>query len=108
LNSLPGVKEVILKRIYKYNDKLLKFIKKSMKRVPYFKNLEEGCLADIMFNLVTEKYAKNDILQEPGGDANHLLFLQSGIIEISTSFEGQEFVIERLFRGSIVNFRTFF
>jgi hypothetical protein len=35
-----------------------------MKRVPYFKNLEEGCLADIMFNLVTEKYAKNDILQE--------------------------------------------
>jgi signal-transduction protein with cAMP-binding, CBS, and nucleotidyltransferase domain len=102
------LRDVIYKRIYKYNDRLLKFIKKSIKRVPYFMNLEEECLADIIYALVTEKYAKHEILQEPGGDANHLLFLQSGIIEISTSFEGQEFVIERLFRGSIVNFRTFF
>jgi len=53
LNSLPGVKEVIFKRIYKYNDSLLKFIKKSIKRVPYFKNLEEECLASIIYALDT-------------------------------------------------------
>jgi signal-transduction protein with cAMP-binding, CBS, and nucleotidyltransferase domain len=27
---------------------------------------------------------------------------------VSTIFEGQEFVLERLFRGSILNYRTFF
>jgi len=27
---------------------------------------------------------------------------------VYTEFEGKEFVIERLFRGSIINYRTFF
>ena len=30
------------------------------------------------------------------------------MIEVYTLFEGKEFVIERLFKGSIVNYRTFF
>ena len=34
--------------------------------------------------------------------------MQSGIIEVYTEFEKKEFVIERLFKGSIVNYRTFF
>ena len=34
--------------------------------------------------------------------------MQSGMIEVYTEFEKKEFVIERLFKGSIVNYRTFF
>ena len=30
------------------------------------------------------------------------------MIEVYTEFEKKEFVIERLFKGSIVNYRTFF
>ena len=30
------------------------------------------------------------------------------MIEVYTEFEGKEFVIERLFKGSIINYRTFF
>ena len=47
-------------------------------------------------------------MQRRGDDADELYFLQSGIIEVYTEFEGKEFVIERLFRGSIINYRTFF
>ena len=47
-------------------------------------------------------------MQRKGDDASELYFLQSGIIEVYTEFEGKEFVIERLFRGSIINYRTFF
>lgn len=43
-----------------------------------------------------------------GADADELYFLQSGMIEVYTEFEKKEFVIERLFKGSIVNYRTFF
>ena len=34
--------------------------------------------------------------------------MQSGVIEVYTEFENKEFVIERLFKGSIINYRTFF
>jgi CRP-like cAMP-binding protein len=45
---------------------------------------------------------------KPGDDATSLLFLQSGVIEVYTILEGQEFILERLFRGSVINYRTFF
>ena len=47
-------------------------------------------------------------MQSAGDDADELYFLQSGMIEVYTEFEGKEFVIERLFKGSIINYRTFF
>ena len=76
--------------------------------MPYLSSLEAGCLYDIIYSLETQRKAKGEILQRRGDDADELYFLQSGIIEVYTEFEGKEFVIERLFRGSIVNYRTFF
>lgn len=51
---------------------------------------------------------KGTELQKAGADADELFFLQNGIIEVYTEFEKKEFVIERLFKGSIINYRTFF
>ena len=87
---------------------MLRFIKKSMSSVPYLNNLDTECSYDIIYSLTTKKKNKGDILQKRGSDADELYFLQSGIIEVYTQFEGKEFVIERLFRGSIINYRTFF
>ena len=55
------------------------------------------------------KFLKGEILQEPGDNATTLFFLQDGVIEIFTRTENNhEFVLEKLFRGSIINYRTFF
>lgn len=87
---------------------MLRFIKRSMQSVPYLSNLEEECMYDIIYSLETQKKSKGEILQRRGDDADELYFLQSGIIEVYTQFENKEFVLERLFRGSIINYRTFF
>jgi len=59
--------------------------------------------------LKTKKYQQNEILQEPGDNATSMFFLQDGVIEIFTKTENNHvFMIEKLFRGSIINFRTFF
>jgi len=108
ITLIPQFREAINKGIYDYNDKMLKFIKKSMKTVPYLSNLEDECNYDIIFSLQTKRKFKGDSLQHAGDDADELYFLQSGIIEVYTEFESKEFVIERLFRGSIINYRTFF
>ena len=45
----------------------------------------------------------------PDKNADELFFLQDGVIEIYTKTEDDhEFVLEKLFRGSIINYRTFF
>ena len=49
------------------------------------------------------------MLQEPGDNAESLYILIDGVIEIFTTNEvGEEFIIEKLFRGSVINYRTFF
>ena len=89
---------------------MLNFIKRSMKQVPYFQHLQhdDPILYDIIYQLDTKTMIKGAELQKAGDNADELYFLQSGMIEVYTEFEKREFVIERLFKGSIVNYRTFF
>jgi len=37
-----------------------------------------------------------------------MYFIQKGILDVYQNFETHEFIIEKLFRGSVINFRTFF
>ena len=37
-----------------------------------------------------------------------MYFVEDGAVELYTNFEGNEFVLERLYQGSAVNFRAFF
>ena len=69
---------------------------------------DDPILYDIIYLLDTKTMIKGAELQKAGADADELYFLQSGMIEVYTEFEKKEFVIERLFKGSIVNYRTFF
>ena len=106
----PKINDEVQNGIYEYDDKMLRFIKQSMKQIPYFKQLaqDDPTLYDIIYMLETKNPIKGAELQKAGADADELYFLQSGIIEVYTEFEKKEFVIERLFKGSIVNYRTFF
>jgi CRP-like cAMP-binding protein len=65
-------------------------------------------LYNLVFSFKTKAYLKNTIFQKPGDTASKLYFLQKGCIEVFTYDEGGEFVIERLFRGSVLNYHTFF
>ena len=47
--------EAINKGIYEYDDKMLRFVKRSMQSVPYLANLEAHCLYDIIYSLETQK-----------------------------------------------------
>tara|TARA_B110000285_G_C14904773_1_gene505008 strand:+ start:481 stop:816 length:336 start_codon:yes stop_codon:yes gene_type:complete len=86
-----------------------RFTKKNIQRVDYFKNIGDDALHDIIYNLKIKMFKKGDILQSPGDNATSLFFLQDGVIEIFTQTENNhEFILEKLFRGSIINFRTFF
>lgn len=70
--------------------------------------MDEETLHELMYTLRKKFYNKHDIIQNPGDDASTLLFIQAGCIEIYTMCEGHFFLLERLFRGSCINFRTFF
>ena len=42
-----------------------------------------------------------------GQDIDSITFLLSGVLEVYTTFEGNDFIVERLYQGSIINYRNF-
>ena len=83
---MPEFLTVIKDGVYDYDDKILRFIKKSMKQVPYLSNIvnytdsekdveKKECIHEIIFSLSTQKKAKGEILQKVGDDAEELYFL---------------------------------
>lgn len=51
---------------------------------------------------------KDQIVFEVGDEASDMFVIQNGMVEIYTTMEnGVDFVIERLYRGSVMNHRSF-
>ena len=64
---------------------------------------------DIIYLMKSRKYHRGFEILKPGDDTTSLFFLQDGLIEIFTKTEsGDDFVLEKLFPGSVINYRTFF
>ena len=53
-------------------------------------------------------YDKGQLIFKPGDKMNTIQLIEEGMVEIYTYFEGVKFVIERLFRGSVMNYRNLF
>ena len=51
---------------------------------------------------------KNDLLLKRGDDTTSFYIVEHGCLEVFTEFEGNEFIIERLPTGSVLNYRVVF
>ena len=60
MTTQPKIHEQIKAGIYEYEDKMLNFIKRSMKQVPYFRDLanDDPILYDIIYLLDTKTMIK--------------------------------------------------
>ena len=105
----PEIIPVMKEGIYKYNDKMKNFLIKTIERVEYFRDIGLDALHDILYSLEAKRYEAGTILQKPGEDKDILYFIQDGVVEVYTSFEeDHNFILERLYGGSVINYRLFF
>lgn len=105
----PHMVSALKEHIYsKYHDPLTLFVKESLEKVPYFQDIGNEAIYDVMFTLKKRFCEKGQILQNIDEDADTMYVVLNGMIELYTYFEEQIFVLERLWRGSVMNYRTFF
>lgn len=57
----PEINDIIKSRIYQYNDKVLKFMKAGIRRIPYFSKIDDAVVFDIMFSMKTATFSKDTI-----------------------------------------------
>lgn len=75
--------------------------------MPYFKNISEASLHRVIFALESETHEKGHKFITEEDMTDKLFLVQAGIIHIETTVDDQDFVVESLTRGCILNFRNF-
>ena len=89
-------------------DPKIYFLKHTIKRVDYLKSIDDEVFFDIMFALKSKQFEKDEMVLAEDNNADSLLFIEEGCLEVYTHFEANEFIIERLYRGSALNHRAYF
>lgn len=60
-----------------------------------------------MFNFRQETFDKGTILYSEKEKSNRMFVVKNGIVEITVKIEGFNLAVERLYRGSVFNHKSF-
>jgi CRP-like cAMP-binding protein len=94
-------------RVFHYDDHVKLFLEKVIDSISYFKFLSHHAKHEILYKFKRVNFEKGGMLFKIGDIAKQLFVIQSGVVEITHTCEGQPFVIERLYRESVMNHSSF-
>mmetsp|Transcript_30927 Transcript_30927/g.47301 ORF Transcript_30927/g.47301 Transcript_30927/m.47301 type:complete len:88 (-) Transcript_30927:50-313(-) len=58
---------------------------------------------DLIYNIDYKVFDEGELILKEGEPINNVLFIEFGVVEVYTEFDGHEFIIDRLYSGSIIN-----
>lgn len=106
----PEILKYVKEYIFEYADKDMRFIKSALKQMPFFSHLQDkdSILYEIIYSLQPMKKNAQEKLIEQGDEINDIYIIERGIVEIFVKIGGNDIVLERLFRGSVINYKNIF
>lgn len=104
----PFFREELVKRTIRYDDDLKIFLESALKTIEYLHGVPEETINKIIFSMTFAKFDKGSKIFQVNETSHIMQIIQNGMVEIYTTMDnGVEFVIERLYRGSVINHRSF-
>ena len=106
---IPEFHNMIEKCIQTYNDDHKKHILTMLRRIEF---LREGIspliLNQLVYTIHSEAKDAGSLIFKPGDPMNSIQLIEEGLVEIYIYFEDTKFVLERLYTGSVINYRNLF
>ena len=103
----PEMMEYTVKKVMKYKDPRLQFMKRALSKLEFLKEIPRDCFFEIMFDFKAKSINTSETLLSESQTSSSLFIVESGCLDVYTSFEGNEFIIDYLHSGAIINFRNF-
>jgi hypothetical protein len=106
--NFPEFEKLLKKHIFlNYRGTRKMFIYKVLLQINYMKTISYEAFHNVfMYKSIPVFLNKGDILYREGDEAKEFYVVEYGCLELFTEFEGNEFILERLPTGSILNHRT--
>ena len=108
-HKYPEILKSIKEGIFKYSDRDMKFIKMALRQLPFFAHLQDTdtVFYDVIYKMKTVEPQKGPY-KEIDDPIMEIYILEHGIAEIYLTINGKDIVLERLFRGSVINYKSIF
>ena len=109
INEYPLYLKYLKQYLFHYDDEKKKFLLNLIKKVFYFKAglKTQDYIHDTIYSLKPVFYERGTIILKEQEVVKTVMFIEHGMVEVYTEFEGNEFLIDRLYEGSVINYRTF-
>jgi CRP-like cAMP-binding protein len=110
MNEMPAYSKHLTRHTYSYDDPIKVYVKQILLKIPYFgpDYLNKHLFHKILYNLELKYYKGNHLLLKEDDECKLIYIVLSGSLEVYTELEGNEFVLEQLMPGSILNHRVIF
>ena len=88
---------------------VLRTIKMALRQLPFFKDLEDTdtVFYEVIYKMKTKEPPKGPYRQI-GDPIDQIYIIEHGIAEIYLVINGKDIVLERLFKGSVINYKSIF
>ncbi len=82
----------------------------ALKQLPFLAHLQDRdtIFYEIIYSLDTRKLNAGQTLMHKDNPIAEIYIIEQGIVEVVINISGREIVIERLFRGSVINYKNVF
>lgn len=101
------INDLFMEKLYTYDDSLKLFKEDRLRQTPYFKHASEESLHHALFGLKHEIYEKGHVFLDEETPVDKFFIIKDGLVDIETTVDNIDFVIESLNRGSLLNYRRF-
>lgn len=106
-SDFPNFRKQMIKQIGRYKDDRMKFLKRIITKLPFFQFQKKECILEAMFSLKQKTFFAGEFIAKAGDFADSIFIIEDGGCEVFAVFEGHEFIIDYLSKGSIINYRLF-
>lgn len=104
----PHYKDILVESMKDYDDVLKLFFEKALGNIDYMQGLKQETINEVIFSLLPQYQEKNSFLFKENEIATKMYVIQNGMVEIYITMDnGVDLVIERLYRGSVINHKSF-
>ena len=79
-----------------------------IKRIEYLDLVPIDILYELIFSLDEKIFEKDDTVLEKESQIDSIYFVEDGIIDVITEFEDNQFLLDKLGPGSVINYRAVF
>ena len=107
LHEYPSLRQSMLKKTYKYCDPKIHFMIKVLKNIEYLSKLSKETMHHMVAKMRQEFFLKDEIILKEGDNLDGFMLVANGCVELYSTFEGNEFIIERVYVGAVINSKAF-